>query len=72
MANDEERNGETVNVYGAIEDDLELQNLTNITNPYYDGGVDMFSENRRGQGTNPTAENEEIVSATSNIYYGLW
>ena len=62
-AGDEGLRDETGNVYGAIDDDLELQTMNN---PYYDGEVDMFPEDNRGQ-----RSNEEIITATSNIYYGL-
>ena len=68
MAEIEECDGEVGNVYGAIDDDLELQT---IDNPYYGGEVDMLPENERHQRYNPGAGNMEIVAAQSNIYYGL-
>ena len=61
MAEIQEINGETGNVYGAIDEDMEFQT---IDNPYYGGGDDMVSESTG-------RENMEMISATSNIYYGL-
>ena len=68
MVEYEETNDETGNIYGEIAEDLELQT---IDNPYYGGEVDMDSVNNRGNRNNPNNDKEEIITATSNIYYGL-
>ena len=69
MAETEEFDRDTNNVYGAIDEDLELQT---IDNPYYGGEVYMASENDRQQRCDPGERNMEMVTAQSNIYYGLW
>ena len=68
MVDDEVVNGEIGNVYGAIEDDIEFQT---IDNPYYGGEVDLASANNGDQRNNPNERDLEIITATSNIYYGL-
>ena len=68
MAELNEINGETGNVYGAIDEDMDFQT---IDNPYYGGGDDMVFESTGDQRYNPGRENMEMISATSNIYYGL-
>ena len=68
MAEHQDINGEIGNVYGAIDEDMEFQT---IDNPYYGGNDDMVFENTGNQRYNPGRNNMEIISAASNIYYGL-
>ena len=68
MIEDDALNGETGNVYGALDEDLELQT---IDNPYYDGEGGMVFENNSVQGRNVNPGDQEIITRTSNIYYGL-
>ena len=67
MAEVEHLDGDTGNVYGAIDDDLDFQT---VDNPYYGGEGNLIFENNRDQ-SNLGRENVEMISATTNIYYGL-
>ena len=73
MVEEERINENAGDIYGDIDEDLDIQDseFQVVQNPYYGGDGDIGLENKQPKKRNRKSNEVEMVTKTKNVYYEM-
>ena len=73
MVDEEGINEKAGDIYGDIDEDLNIQDseFQVVQNPYYGGDADIGLENKQTKKRNRKSNETEMITKTKNVYYEM-